>query len=47
MINHYEVPEVVDIGRARDVILGSTKEIPLVDDSPLQGYRETETADDE
>ena len=46
MNNHYEVSEVVEIGKAQDVILGSTK--PLVfPDSPSQILRETEVEDDE
>ena len=45
--NDYEVPMLVEIGRARDVILGSIK-WPLLDDSPLQGHRvEDVMADDE
>jgi hypothetical protein len=46
MSNHYEVAEVVEIGRAQDVILGSSKLIPFVLESPGQ-FRESETADDE
>jgi hypothetical protein len=47
MSNHYEVAEIVEIGRAQDVILGSSKLILNVPDSPGSGYRESETADDE
>ena len=47
MTNHYEVAEIVEIGRAQDVILGSSKLLPLFADSPLQDWRETEQADDE
>ena len=47
MINHYEVADFAEIGRAQDVILGSSKLVPLYPDSPEQGERETETADDE
>ena len=47
MINHYEVADVVEIGISRDVILGSSKLVPIYPDSPDQGERETETADDE
>ena len=47
MSNHYETAEVMEIGRAQDVILGSSKLIPNVPDSPGAGFRETETADDE
>lgn len=46
-MNKYEMAEVVEIGRAHDVILGSSKLVPIVDDSPEQGFRETEMADDE
>jgi len=47
MINHYEVAEIVEIGRARDLILGSSKIPQIFDDSPHQELRETETADDD
>lgn len=47
MINNYEVPDIVEIGRAQDVILGSLKDPPLFDESPLQLYRGEEMADDE
>lgn len=47
MINNYEVPEVVEVGRAQDVILGSSKLVDLFPDSPEQGWRESEMADDE
>jgi len=48
MINNYEVPEIVEIGRAQDVILGSSKAVLIYDDSPFQPeQRETEMADDE
>ena len=47
MNNNYEVAEIVEIGKAHDVILGSSKEIQIFDDSPLQGYRETPMAEDE
>jgi hypothetical protein len=33
-MNNYEVAEIVEIGRAQDVILGATKFVPLEDDSP-------------
>jgi hypothetical protein len=45
--NNYEVPEVVEIGRAQDVILGSSKFVQIFDDGPDQDKRQTETADDE
>ena len=47
MINDYEVPEVVEMGRAQDVILGSSKLIPIFPDSPFQCFRENEIADDD
>ena len=47
MTNRYEIADIVEIGRAQDVILGSSKLVPLYSDSPEQGERETETADDE
>jgi len=47
MTNRYEIADIVEIGRAQDVILGSSKLVPLYPDSPEQGERETETADDE
>lgn len=47
MRNDYEVPEVNEIGRAQDVILGSTKAINLVDDGLGQPKRLNEEADDE
>ena len=47
MNNNYEVAEIVEIGKAQDVILGSSKEVQLFDDSPLQGLRETPVQEDE
>jgi hypothetical protein len=47
MNNNYEVAEIVEIGKAHDVILGSTKLVERVDDSPLQGLRETPVEEDE
>ena len=47
MINHYEVADIIGVSRAQDVILGSSKLVPIYPDSPDQGERETETADDE
>ena len=46
-MNNYEVAEIVEIGKAQDVILGSAKTVEIYDDSPLQGYRETPMAEDE
>ena len=47
MKNNYEVPEVLEVGRAQDLILGSSKLWQVFDDSPGQFFRETEMADDE
>ena len=47
MTNRYEVPEVMEIGNARDLILGSDKSVPLYDDSPVQERRTEEMSDDE
>jgi hypothetical protein len=47
MINHYEVAEIAEVGRAQDVILGSSKLEPNVPDSPGEPDRFDETADDE
>jgi len=47
MRNDYEVPEVNEIGRAQDVILGSTKTINIVDDGAAQPKRLSSQLDDE
>lgn len=47
MANNYEVPEVVEIGRAQDVILGSSKLVQIFPDGPDQDPRATEMAEDE
>jgi hypothetical protein len=47
MINNYEVPEIVEVGRAQDVILGSDKLVPIFPDSVDQDRRETQMEDDE
>ena len=47
MNNNYEVAEIVEIGKAQNVILGSSKGVPIFDDSPLQGQRETPMQEDE
>ena len=47
MNNNYEVPEIVEIGKAHEVILGSLKDPPLFDESPSQLYRGYEMGDDE
>jgi hypothetical protein len=47
-MNNYEVAEIVEIGRAQDVILGSTKFVPNHDDGPDLPRRSTvEQEDDE
>ena len=47
MTNRYETAEIVEIGRAQDVILGSSKLVENFPDSTDQDWREFETADDE
>ena len=47
MNNNYEVAEIVEIGKAQNVILGSSKDVLVFDDSPQEGLRETPVADDE
>jgi hypothetical protein len=47
MLNNYEVAEVVEVGKAHDVILGSSKLIENVPDSPSEDYRESIVLDDE
>jgi hypothetical protein len=47
MINNYEVAEIVEIGRAQDVILGSSKLVQKFYDGPTEPPRETEIAEDE
>ena len=46
MINNYEVPEVVEIGRAQDLILGDSKADPVYPDSPGQPLRDDMTDDE-
>lgn len=41
MINNYEMPEVVEMGRAQDLILGDSKIEPIFPDSPNQPQRDT------
>jgi hypothetical protein len=41
MINNYEVAEVVEMGRAQDVILGESKIEPIFPDSGSQPDRDT------
>lgn len=47
MNNNYEVAEVIEIGKAQDVILGSSKLQPIYNDSPSQFPRQTPVVDDE
>jgi hypothetical protein len=47
MRNNYEMPEVNEIGRAQDVILGSTKAINVVDDGTGQPKRLSSEQDDD
>jgi hypothetical protein len=46
-MNNYEVAEIVEIGKAQDVILGSSKFVPNEDDGIGQPRRETVSEDDE
>jgi hypothetical protein len=46
-MNNYEVAEILEIGKAQDVILGTSKDVLTFDDSPLQGRREWPMEDDE
>jgi hypothetical protein len=47
MLNNYEVAEIVAVGKAQDVILGSSKFLPFVYDGVGQPWRETEIEEDE
>ena len=47
MNNIYEGAEIVEIGKAHDVILGGSKEVQVFSDSPEQGLRDTIAQDDE
>jgi hypothetical protein len=47
MTNQYEVPEVIEIGNASDLILGTDKFLPLVQDSPGQPWRAESMSDEE
>lgn len=47
MNNNYEIAEIVEIGKAHNVILGSSKEVHIFDDGPTQELREFPMADDE
>ena len=47
MTHHYEAAEIIEIGSAQDVVLGSSKGPVIFDDSPSETYRETVAEDDE
>lgn len=47
MNNNYEASEVAEVGRAQDVILGSSKLVQEYDDGVNQPKRELEMAEDE
>jgi hypothetical protein len=46
MTHYYEAAEIIEIGSAQDVILGSLKDL-IFDDSPSELLRETIAEDDE
>ena len=47
MINNYEIAEIVEVGKAHEVILGSSKFVWNIDDGLTQPRRESEMEDDE
>jgi hypothetical protein len=47
MNNNYEGPEVVEMGKAQDVILGQGKLLPIVPESPGEPERDIDMNDDE
>lgn len=47
MNNMYEVPEVIEIGKAKDLILGNGKPSFIVDDGAAQPKSEDFMSDDE
>ena len=47
MSNNYEAAEIMEVGAAHKVILGSSKGPVIFDDSPDQSYRESPVEDDE
>ena len=47
MTNRYEMPEVIEIGSAGNLILGTDKTFPIVDESPGQPKRTEAMSDDE
>jgi len=46
MMNRYEASEVIEIGKASDQILGSSKGL-IFDDGPAQPKRNEPTSDDD
>jgi hypothetical protein len=47
MTNDYEVAEVIEIGEAHNLILGSDKFFQIFEDSPGQPRRTQQMSDDE
>lgn len=47
MTNRYEMPEVIEIGSASNLILGTDKTFPIVEESPGQSKRTEAMSDDE
>lgn len=47
MTNNYDAPEMVEIGNAKDLVLGSNKLFPLLDDGPGQPRRWVDEMSDE
>ncbi len=47
MISNYEAPEILEIGKAHDVIFGSIKDPPIFDESPIQELGRNPMQDDE
>ena len=47
MISNYEAAEILEIGKAHDVIFGSIKDPPLFDESPIQELGRSQMQDDE
>jgi hypothetical protein len=46
-MNNYEVAEIVEIGKAHEVILGSNKFVQVFADSPSQILRNQEEEEDD
>lgn len=47
MTNHYEGPDVIEVGSASDLILGTDKTFPFFPDSPGQARRTQQMSEDE